>query len=206
MKKIIRNVTILIICCLIFFLVLPMFNPEAKTEKKEKRLELYGDKLKEPIEDANHIALSGIKMSFPISISELPEVFHIEDMYYDEMTDGIDAGDYFHCNLLNEENEKVAYIRVSNLKQNRVDSPEEMTVTYIEADSFQHDGKEYAVPFEVMGGIGIGSSYKEVKEIFPEIVIDEKAGYSIAITKIGIQTITLEFINQKIYKMSVEVY
>lgn len=205
MKTIIRNVTILILCCLVFFLILPMFNPETKTEEA-KNLELYSEKLENPIKDTNHIALFGTELSFPISISELPEAFHIEDMYYDEMTDGIDAGDYFHCNLLNEANEGIAYIRVSNLKQNRVDSPSGMTITYIEAASFLNNGKEYAVPFEVMGGIGIGSSYNEVKDVFPDVVIDEKNDYSIAIIKLGIQTVTLEFTKQRVYKMSVETY
>lgn len=204
MKIIIRNIVILILCCLIFFFFLPMLNPEGTKEDKQKNYELYSEKLEKPIEDTNHIALFGTVLPFPLTISELPEIFHIDRMYYDEMTDGIDAGDYFHCNLLNEENETIAYIRVTNLKHNKVTSPDGMTVTYIEASAFQHNDKEYAVPFEVFGGIGIGSSYKEVNEVFKDAAIDEKDGYAIVILQVGSKTVTLEFVNQIVYKMSVK--
>ena len=206
MKIIIRNVGIVIVLCLVFFFVLPMLNPEGKQEEKKENLELYDQKAENVIEDFNHIALMGITMPFPVKISELPAEFHIADMYYDEMTDGIDAGDYFHCHLLNEENEEIAYIRVTNLKQNQAISPDQMTITYIEASAFQHDDKEYAVPFEIYGRVGIGTDYQEVKKIFSDIEISEKEEYGIVIFQMGSKTVTLEFLNQKVHKMSVKTY
>ncbi|MDE6759494.1 MAG: hypothetical protein K2J90_02305 [Lachnospiraceae bacterium] len=206
MKIIIRNLLIVIVICLMFFFFLPLFNPEGKQEEKKENLELYDKKLINPIEDSNHIAILGITMPFPLKISELPAEFHIEDMYYDEMTDGIDAGDYFHCNLLNEENEEIAYIRVTNLKQNKAVSPDEMTITYIEASAFRHDDKEYAVPFEIYGGVGIGDDYQEVKNVFSDAEIDEKEEYAIVVFQLGSKMVTLEFLNQKVHKMSVKTY
>lgn len=206
MKIVIRNVVIVIVLCLVFFFVLPMLNPERKQEEKKENLELYGKKAENPIKDFNHIALMGITMPFPVKISELPAEFHIADMYYDEMTDGIDAGDYFHCHLLNEENEEIAYIRVANLKQNKAVSPEDMTITYIEASSFRHDDKEYAVPFEIYGEVGIGSDDQAVKKVFLDAEISEKEEYAIVIFQMGSKTVTLEFLNQKVHKMSVKTY
>ncbi|MCM1156882.1 MAG: hypothetical protein NC300_01445 [Bacteroidales bacterium] len=204
MKTIIRNILIIIFCCLFFFIILPLFSQKAGGG--EENLERYPISQKTVIEDNRHIALLGTEMEFPLKITDLPDEFHIEDMYYDEMTDGIDAGDYFHCYLLNKNNEEIAYIRVSNLNQSRADSPEGMTITYLEATSFTHDGKEYAVPFDIKGGVGIGSSYDEVKEVFPDIHMDEKEEYSIEKLQLGIQTVTLEFTAGKVYKMSVQAY
>lgn len=206
MKIIIRNVGIAIVLCLIFFFLLPMLNPEGKQEEEKQNLELYDQKAEHGIEDFNHIALFGIVMPFPVKISELPAEFHIEDMYYDEMTDGIDAGDYFHCNLLNGANEEIAYIRVTNLKQNKAYSPDGMTITYIEASAFRHDDKEYAVPFEIYGRVGNGADYQKVKKVFPDAELDEKEEYAIVITQMGSKTVTLEFLNQKVHKMSVKTY
>ncbi|MGN0154939.1 MAG: hypothetical protein ACI4A3_10820 [Lachnospiraceae bacterium] len=206
MKKVIRNLIIIIIVLAVFFFGLPLLEREENTEGTAKILEMYGEKSAETIEDRNHIALFGTVMEFPLTVSNLPEELHIKDMYYEEMTDGIDAGDCFHCSLLNEDDEEVAYIRVSNLKQNTADSPDGMTITFMEASSFQKDGKEYAVPFELMGGIGIGSTYDEVKKVFPEASIEGTEDYSIVTLKEGILTITLEFTKQMVYKMAVEAY
>lgn len=205
MKSVLRNIVILIVCIFIFFVVLPWLNPETKEVTSEK-LPLYEGKLEQPLGDAGQIALFGNVMTFPFTISELPEAFHIADMYYNEMTDGIEAGDYFHCNLLNTSDEEVAYIRVTNLKQNTASSPDGMTVTYLEAGSFTKNGKKYAVPLEIIGGIGIGSSYDEVKAIFPDCTIDENGDYSMTKLELGINTVTLEFSDHVVYKLSIQAY
>lgn len=206
MKSILIRFGIMIVVCFLFFGVLPLFNKETQQTKEEHKLyPLY--KIEEPkqIEDFNHIHLMGITMEFPFSMADLPEVFHIKDMYYDDMVDGIEAGDYFHCELLNEDNEPVAYLRVSNLKKNIAKSPDGMTVTYMEVSTFEVDGETYGVPFSIYKGVGIGSKGEEVKSVFPEITVSKK-GYSIATTTMGIHSITMEFFDNELYKMSIKSY
>ena len=166
MKIIIRNVGIVIVLCLVFFFVLPMLNPEGKQEEKKENLELYDQKAENVIEDFNHIALMGITMPFPVKISELPAEFHIADMYYDEMTDGIDAGDYFHCHLLNEENEEIAYIRVTNLKQNQAISPDQMTITYIRLRHSNMTIKSMQSLLKYMEGLVLEQIIRRLKRYF----------------------------------------
>ncbi len=206
MRKKIRTIVIVMVCLVVFFEVLPILNRENLKESDVKVYPLYEGRLDEPITDTNHIALFGKTMAFPLKMSEMPSAFHIDSIYYDEMTDGIQKGDCFHCSLLNKKEQEIAYLRISNLKQNTAKSPDEMTVTYIEAASFSEDGHTYGVPFEIKGGIGIGSTYDEVKKVFPEALIDETEEYSILSLKEGILSITLEFSKQTVYKMAVEVY
>ena len=139
MNKTLRNVLIVVCCLTVFFVVVPLFN---------RGQEQYSD----IITDTNHIALLDQMMEFPLPMKDLPETFHIAKRYYDDMTDGIDAGDSFQCELLNDSDEPVAYIKVTNQKKNTVQSPDDMVITYIVASSFQTQDKQYAVPFVIRDG------------------------------------------------------
>ena len=74
------------------------------------------------------------------------------------------------------------------------------------ASSFQTQDKQYAVPFVIRDGIGIGSTAEEVKQIFTEVDIPENDDYSVVNVDSGIQKITLEFVDKTIYKMAVSSY
>lgn len=206
MNKTLRNVLIVVCCLTVFFVVVPLFNRGQDEDTEAVIYPLFGQQYSDMITDTNHIALLDQKMEFPLLMKDLPEAFHIAKRYYDDMTDGIDAGDSFQCELLNDSDEPVAYIKVTNQKKNTVQSPDDMVITYIVASSFQTQDKQYAVPFVIRDGIGIGSTAEEVKQIFPDADIPENDNYSVVNVDSGIQKITLEFVDQTIYKMAVSSY
>ena len=195
------------VCCLtVFFVVVPLFNRGQDEDTEAVIYPLFGQQYSDIITDTNHIALLDQKMEFPLPMKDLPETFHIAKRYYDDMTDGIDAGDSFQCELLNDSDEPVAYIKVTNQKKNTVQSPDDMVITYIVASSFQTQDKQYAVPFVIRDGIGIGSTAEEVKQIFTEVDIPENDDYNVVNVDSGIQKITLEFVDKTVYKMAVSSY
>lgn len=206
MNKTLRNVLIVICCLTVFFVVVPLFNRGQDEDTEAVIYPLFGQQYSDIITDTNHIALLDQKMEFPLPMKDLPETFHIAKRYYDDMTDGIDAGDSFQCELLNDSDEPVAYIKVTNQKKNTVQSPDDMVITYIVASSFQTQDKQYAVPFVIRDGIGIGSTAEEVKQIFTEVDIPENDDYSVVNVDSGIQKITLEFVDKTVYKMAVSSY
>lgn len=206
MNKTLRNVLIVICCLTVFFVVVPLFNRGQDEDTEAVIYPLFGQQYSDIITDTNHIALLDQKMEFPLPMKDLPETFHIAKRYYDDMTDGIDAGDSFQCELLNDSDEPVAYIKVTNQKKNTVQSPDDMVITYIVASSFQTQDKQYAVPFVIQDGIGIGSTAEEVKQIFTEVDIPENDDYSVVNVDSGIQKITLEFVDKTVYKMAVSSY
>lgn len=206
MNKTLRNVLIVVCCLTVFFVVVPLFNRGQDEDTEAVIYPLFGQQYSDIITDTNHIALLDQKMEFPLPMKDLPETFHIAKRYYDDMTDGIDAGDSFQCELLNDSDEPVAYIKVTNQKKNTVQSPDDMVITYIVASSFQTQDKQYAVPFVIRDGIGIGSTAEEVKQIFTEVDIPKNDDYSVVNVDSGIQKITLEFVDKTIYKMAVSSY
>ncbi len=206
MNKTLRNVLIVVCCLTVFFVVVPLFNRGQDEDTEAVIYPLFGQQYSDIITDTNHIALLDQKMEFPLPMKDLPETFHIAKRYYDDMTDGIDAGDSFQCELLNDSDEPVAYIKVTNQKKNTVQSPDDMVITYIVASSFQTQDKQYAVPFVIRDGIGIGSTAEEVKQIFTEVDIPENDDYSVVNVDSGIQKITLEFVDKTVYKMAVSSY
>ena len=206
MNKILRNVLIVVCCLTVFFVVVPLFNRGQDVDTEAVIYPLFSQQYSDIITDTNHIALLDQKMKFPLPMKDLPETFHIAKRYYDDMTDGIDAGDSFQCELLNDSDEPVAYIKVTNQKKNTVQSPDDMVITYIVASSFQTQDKQYAVPFVIRDGIGIGSTAEEVKQIFTEVDIPENDDYSVVNVDSGIQKITLEFVDKTVYKMAVSSY
>lgn len=206
MNKTLRNVLIVVCCLTVFFVVVPLFNRGQDEDTEAVIYPLFGQQYSDMITDTNHIALLDQKMEFPLPMKDLPEAFHIAKRYYDDMTDGIDAGDSFQCELLNDSDEPVAYIKVTNQKKNTVQSPDDMVITYIVASSFQTQDKQYAVPFVIRDGIGIGSTAEEVKQIFTDADIPENDDYSVVNVDSGIQKITLEFVDQTVYKMAVSSY
>lgn len=206
MNKTLRNVLIVICCLTVFFVVVPLFNRGQDEDTEAVIYPLFGQQYSDIITDTNHIALLDQKMEFPLPMKDLPETFHIAKRYYDDMTDGIDAGDSFQCELLNDSDEPVAYIKVTNQKKNTVQSPDDMVITYIVASSFQTQDKQYAVPFVIRDGIGIGSTAEEVKQIFTEVDIPKNDDYSVVNVDSGIQKITLEFVDKTVYKMAVSSY
>ena len=206
MNKTLRNVLIVVCCLTVFFVVVPLFNRGQDEDTEAVIYPLFGQQYSDIITDTNHIALLDQKMEFPLPMKDLPETFHIAKRYYDDMTDGIDAGDSFQCELLNDSDEPVAYIKVTNQKKNTVQSPDDMVITYIVASSFQTQDKQYAVPFVIRDGIGIGSTAEEVKQIFTEVDIPKNDDYSVANVDSGIQKITLEFVDKTVYKMAVSSY
>lgn len=206
MNKTLRNVLIVVCCLTLFFVVVPLFNRGQDEDTEAVIYPLFGQQYSDIITDTNHIALLDQKMEFPLPMKDLPETFHIAKRYYDDMTDGIDAGDSFQCELLNDSDEPVAYIKVTNQKKNTVQSPDDMVITYIVASSFQTQDKQYAVPFVIRDGIGIGSTAEEVKQIFTEVDIPENDDYSVVNVDSGIQKITLEFVDKTVYKMAVSSY
>lgn len=206
MNKTLRNVLIVVCCLTVFFVVVPLFNRGQDEDTEAVIYPLFGQQYSDIITDTNHIALLNQKMEFSLPMKDLPETFHIAKRYYDDMTDGIDAGDSFQCELLNDSDEPVAYIKVTNQKKNTVQSPDDMVITYIVASSFQTQDKQYAVPFVIRDGIGIGSTAEEVKQIFTEVDIPENDDYSVVNVDSGIQKITLEFVDKTVYKMAVSSY
>lgn len=206
MNKTLRNVLIVVCCLTVFFVVVPLFNRGQDEDTEAVIYPLFSQQYSDIITDTNHIALLDQKMKFPLPMKDLPETFHIAKRYYDDMTDGIDAGDSFQCELLNDFDEPVAYIKVTNQKKNTVQSPDDMVITYIVASSFQTQDKQYAVPFVIRDGIGIGSTAEEVKQIFTEVDIPENDDYSVVNVDSGIQKITLEFVDKTVYKMAVSSY
>lgn len=206
MNKTLRNVLIVVCCLTVFFVVVPFFNRGQDEDTEAVIYPLFGQQYSDMITDTNHIALLDQKMEFPLPMKDLPETFHIAKRYYDDMTDGIDAGDSFQCELLNDSDEPVAYIKVTNQKKNTVQSPDDMVITYIVASSFQTQDKQYAVPFVIRDGIGIGSTAEEVKQIFTEVDIPENDDYNVVNVDSGIQKITLEFVDKTVYKMAVSSY
>lgn len=206
MNKTLRNVLIVVCCLTVFFVVVPLFNRGQDEDTEAVIYPLFGQQYSDIITDTNHIALLDQKMKFPLPMKDLPETFHIAKRYYDDMTDGIDAGDSFQCELLNDSDEPVAYIKVTNQKKNTVQSPDDMVITYIVASSFQTQDKQYAVPFVIRDGIGIGSTAEEVKQIFTEVDIPENDDYNVVNVDSGIQKITLEFVDKTVYKMAVSSY
>lgn len=206
MNKTLRNVLIVVCCLTVFFVVVPLFNRGQDVDTEAVIYPLFSQQYSDIITDTNHIALLDQKMKFPLPMKDLPETFHIAKRYYDDMTDGIDAGDSFQCELLNDSDEPVAYIKVTNQKKNTVQSPDDMVITYIVASSFQTQDKQYAVPFVIRDGIGIGSTAEEVKQIFTEVDIPENDDYSVVNVDSGIQKITLEFVDKTVYKMAVSSY
>lgn len=206
MNKTLRNVLIVVCCLTVFFVVVPLFNRGQDEDTEAVIYPLFSQQYSDIITDTNHIALLDQKMEFPLPMKDLPETFHIAKRYYDDMTDGIDAGDSFQCELLNDSDEPVAYIKVTNQKKNTVQSPDDMVITYIVASSFQTQDKQYAVPFVIQDGIGIGSTAEEVKQIFTEVDIPENDDYSVVNVDSGIQKITLEFVDKTVYKMAVSSY
>ena len=205
-KKKLRNVLIVIVCLAIFFVIVPLFNRDQDVDNEAVIYPLYETRYAEEITDTNHVALLDQKMEFPLPMKDLPEAFHIAQRYYDDMTDGIEAGDSFQCELFNDSDEPVAYIKVTNQKKNTVQSPDDMVITYIVASSFQTQGKQYAVPFVIRDGIGISSTAEEVKQIFPDADIPGNDDYSVVNVDSGIQKITLEFVDRTVYKMAVSSY
>lgn len=206
MNKTLRNALIVVCCLTVFFVVVPLFNRGQDEDTEAVIYPLFGQQYSDMITDTNHIALLDQKMEFPLLMKDLPEAFHIAKRYYDDMTDGIDAGDSFQCELLNDSDEPVAYIKVTNQKKNTVQSPDDMVITYIVASSFQTQDKQYAVPFVIRDGIGIGSTAEEVKQIFPDADIPENDDYCVVNVDSGIQKITLEFVDRTVYKMAVSSY
>ena len=206
MNKKIRNVCLIVIALLVFFVVIPLFNRGQNEDFEAVIYPLYDTKYADTIEDTNHIALFDEKLEFPMPMKDLPDAFHIEKRYYDDMTDGIEAGDSFQCELLNASDEPVAYIKVTNQKKNTVISPDDMVITYMVASSFKADDHQYAVPFVIQNGIGIGSSAAEVKAVFPDADIPDTDDYSVVNVTSGIMKITLEFVDQTVYKMAVSSY
>lgn len=206
MNKTLRNVLIVVCCLTVFFVVVPLFNRGQDEDTEAVIYPLFSQQYSDIITDTNHIALLDQKMEFPLLMKDLPETFHIAKRYYDDMTDGIDAGDSFQCELLNDSDEPVAYIKVTNQKKNTVQSPDDMVITYIVASSFQTQDKQYAVPFVIRDGIGIGSTAEEVKQIFTEVDIPKNDDYSVVNVDSGIQKITLEFVDKTVYKMAVSSY
>ena len=206
MNKKIRNVCLIVIVLLVFFVVIPFFNRGQNEDSEAVIYPLYDTKYEDTIGDTNHVALFDEKLEFPMPMKDLPDAFHIEKRYYDDMTDGIEAGDSFQCELLNASDETVAYINVTNQKKNTVTSPDDMVITYMVASSFKADDKQYAVPFVIQKGIGIGSSVAEVKAVFPDADIPDNDDYSVVNVDSGIMKITLEFVDQTVYKMSVSSY
>ena len=206
MNKTLRNVLIVVCCLTVFFVVVPLFNRGQDEDTEAVIYPLFSQQYSDIITDTNHIALLDQKMEFPLPMKDLPETFHIAKRYYDDMTDGIDAGDSFQCELLNDSDEPVAYIKVTNQKKNTVQSPDDMVITYIVASSFQTQDKQYAVPFVIRDGIGIGSTAEEVKQIFTEVDIPKNDDYSVVNVDSGIQKITLEFVDRTVYKMAVSSY
>lgn len=206
MNKTLRNVLIVVCCLTVFFVVVPLFNRGQDEDTEAVIYPLFSQQYSDIITDTNHIALLDQKMEFPLTMKDLPETFHIAKRYYDDMTDGIDAGDSFQCELLNDSDEPVAYIKVTNQKKNTVQSPDDMVITYIVASSFQTQDKQYAVPFVIRDGIGIGSTAEEVKQIFTEVDIPKNDDYSVVNVDSGIQKITLEFVDKTVYKMAVSSY
>lgn len=206
MNKKIRNVCLIVIALLAFFVVIPLFNRGQNEDSEAVIYPLYDMKYEDSIDDTNHVALFDQKLEFPMPMKDLPDAFHIEKRYYDDMTDGIEAGDSFQCELLNASDEPVAYIKVTNQKKNTVTSPDDMVITYMVASSFKADDKQYAVPFVIQNGIGIGSSAAEVKAVFADADIPDTDDYSVVNVDSGIMKITLEFVDQTVYKMSVSSY
>ena len=206
MNKKIRNVCLVVTALLVFFVVIPLFNRGQNEDSEAVIYPLYDTKYADTIEDTNHVALFDEKLEFPMPMKDLPDAFHIEKRYYDDMTDGIEAGDSFQCELLNASDEPVAYIKVMNQKKNTVTSPDDMVITYMVASSFKADDKQYAVPFVIQKGIGVGSSAAEVKAVFPDADIPDNDDYSVVNVDSGIMKITLEFVDQTVYKMSVSSY
>ena len=206
MNKKIRNVCLIVIALFVFFVVIPFFNRGQNEDSEAVIYPLYDTKYEDTIGDTNHVALFDEKLEFPMPMKDLPDAFHIEKRYYDDMTDGIEAGDSFQCELLNASDEPVAYIKVTNQKKNTVTSPDDMVITYMVASSFKADDKQYAVPFVIQKGIGIGSSVAEVKAVFPDADIPDNDDYSVVNVDSGIMKITLEFVDQTVYKMSVSSY
>lgn len=205
-KKKLRNVLIGIGCLVIFFVVIPLFNRGQDVDSEAVIYPLYDTRYEEEITDTNHVALFDQKMEFPLPMKNLPEEFHIAQRFYDDMTDGIEAGDSFQCELLNASEEPVAYIKVTNQKKNTVKSPDDMVITYMMASSFQKDDQQYAVPFVIQNRIGIGSSVADVQAVFPDADVPDSDDYSVTTFDSGIQKITLEFVDQTVYKMSVSSY
>ncbi len=206
MNKKIRNVCLVVIALLAFFVVIPLFNRGQNEDSEAVIYPLYDTKYADTIEDTNHVALFDKKLEFPMPMKDLPDAFHIAKRYYDDMTDGIEAGDSFQCELLNASDEPVAYIKVTNQKKNTVTSPDDMVITYMVASSFKANDQQYAVPFVIRDGIGIGSTAEEVKQIFPDADIPENDDYSVVNVDSGIQKITLEFVDRTVYKMAVSSY
>lgn len=206
MNKTLRNVLIVVCCLTVFFVVVPLFNRGQNEDSEAVIYPLYDTKYADTIEDTNHIALFDEKLEFPMPMKDLPDAFHIEKRYYDDMTDGIEAGDSFQCELLNASDEPVAYIKVTNQKKNTVTSPDDMVITYMVASSFKANDQQYAVPFVIQKGIGVGSSASEVNAVFPDADIPDTDDYSVVNVTSGIMKITLEFVDQTVYKMAVSSY
>ena len=206
MNKKIRNVCLVVIALVAFFVVIPLFNRGQNEDSEAVIYPLYDTKYVDMIEDTNHVALFDQKLEFPTPMKELPDAFHIAQRYYDDMTDGIEAGDSFQCELLNASDEPVAYIKVTNQKKNTVTSPDDMVITYMVASSFKADDQQYAVPFVIQNDIGVGSSAAEVKAVFSDADIPDTDDYSVVNVDSGILKITLEFVDQTVYKMSVSSY
>lgn len=205
-RKKIRNIGIVILCVFAFFVLAPCFNQGENEDVEAVIYPLYEEKLAEMITDTNHIGLFGEQFVFPLAMKELPECFHIDNRFYEDMTDGIEAGDSFQCDLLNQQEEPVAYIKVTNQKKNTVYSPEDMVITYISASSFKEEKTQFAVPFVVKENIGISSEKADVQSVFPEAEIPDTDAYSVVTVTSGIQKITLEFVSGVVYKMSVSAY
>ena len=206
MNKKIRNVCLVVIALLAFFVVIPLFNRGQNEDSEAVIYPLYDTKYADTIEDTNHIALFDEKLEFPMPMKDLPDAFHIAKRYYDDMTDGIEAGDSFQCELLNASDEPVAYIKVTNQKKNTVTSPDDMVITYMVASSFKANDQQYAVPFVIQKGIGVGSSASEVNAVFPDADIPDTDDYSVVNVTSGIMKIALEFVDQTVYKMAVSSY
>ena len=111
MNKTLRNVLIVVCCLTVFFVVVPLFNRGQDEDTEAVIYPLFSQQYSDIITDTNHIALLDQKMEFPLPMKDLPETFHIAKRYYDDMTDGIDAGDSFQCELLNDSDEPVLISR-----------------------------------------------------------------------------------------------
>lgn len=205
MKAFFKRLFIMIIIAVIFFFIIPYGN-EKLLQTDQSEVLIYQQPLETPITNSNQIALFGERMTFPIALQDLSKEFHIAEFYYTDMTDGIDAGDYFHCPLLNEQEEEIAYIRVSNLLKNTVNSPDKMTITYMEVSSFTHEDKEYYTPLELIDGITLGSSYKDIKKVFPDYEEEGDKSYRIMKVQNGSIQITFELEQDLLYKMSLQTY
>ena len=58
----------------------------------------------------------------------------------------------------------------------------------------------------IQKGIGVGSSASEVNAVFPDADIPDTDDYSVVNVTSGIMKITLEFVDQTVYKMAVSSY